>query len=116
MAENSMSNRQLDYSTFRKNLRDLIASKGILAKDLANNIQTTAATISRYVTDMRDPELEYVYRIARYFGVSIDWILGLSENYNDVYTPEIKKVADLYSRASADDQAVIQTILRKYDT
>ena len=68
-------NKWLDYTAFRENLSSLIASKGLMSKDLAAEIGATPATISRYVTNMRDPDLEYVYRIAKYFGVSIDWLL-----------------------------------------
>lgn len=110
-----ITERQLNFDAFRVNLRSLIESKGILGKELAYEIGTTPASISRYLTNMRDPEPEYIYRIARYFGVSIDWLLGIADEKLDVLPPETRKVAELYSLASKEDQAVIQTVLRKYE-
>ena len=115
MTTESTNNTDLTFEPFRNNLRSLIESKGIYAKELAYQTGTTPATISRYLTNMRDPELKYVYRLCKYFGVSIDWILGLSEDRYIPYTPEIQKIAELYSMASKEDQAVIQTVLRKYE-
>ena len=112
--ENKLPERP-DYDAFYKNLRSLMDSKGILGKDLALEINSTPATISRYVTGAREPELEYVFRLCQYFGVSIDWMFGLSDDKQSVYTPEIRKILELYSRASAEDQAVIKTVLRKYE-
>lgn len=113
MSEND--NKWLKYDAFRSNLRALIDSKGLMAKDLAAEVDATPATISRYVTQMRDPDLEYVYRIAKYFGVTIDYLLGINDNKHSDLTPEARKIAELYTQASAEDQAVIKTVLRKYE-
>ena len=106
--------QDIDFSVFSHNLRSLLDSKGMMAKDLAADINITPATISRYVTNSRVPELWCVYKIAKYFGVSIDWLLGLSNDKNNIYTPETREILDLYSWASSEDQAVVQTVLRKY--
>ncbi len=108
-------NKWLRFDAFRNNLRSLIDSKGIMSKDLAAEIQSTPATISRYMTQDRDPDLEYVYRLSRYFGVTIDYLLGVNSDRKSDMTPDVRKVAELYSRASAEDQIVIKTLLRKYE-
>lgn len=108
-------NRRLTFGAFRQNLRSLIESKGIMAKDLASEIQSTPATISRYLTQLRDPDLEYVYRISRYFGVTIDYLLGVNNDLKSDMSPEARHISELYSRASLEDQAVIKTVLRKYE-
>ena len=107
--------RWLKYDKFQERLSSLIESKGVLGKDLAYGIESTPATISRYLTQNRDPELEYVYRIAKYFDVTIDWLLGISDDKQEIYTAEAKHISELYSKASVDDQAVVKTVLRKYE-
>ena len=112
---NKNHDKHLNFEAFRDNVRSLTESKGMLGKDLAYAIKATPATISRYMTGLRDPDLDYVYRISQYFGVSIDWLLGTADDKLEVLTPDIRRVMELYSRASTEDQAVIKTVLRKYD-
>ena len=64
---------ELDFTAFKKNLRDLIESRGLYAKDIAAEINVSTPTLSRYLQGVREPELKYVVRLARYFGVSVDW-------------------------------------------
>lgn len=51
---------------------------------LADSIGVTEATISRYINKERTPNINILIMISEYFGVSTDWLLGLSErrNYN----------------------------------
>ena len=86
----------------------------MINKDLADAVETTPATISRYTTGMRDPEVEYLYRISKYFGVTIDFLLGLTDVKNSVFTDDADEVAYLYSFASERDRELIKTILKKY--
>lgn len=114
---NNLRSRK-DFKTlqaaFIKNFRTLLDTKGLLNKELAQEIEVTPATVSRYLNGMRAPDLEYVYRIANHFGVSMDWLLGLTDVRSDDLTPEIRTVAELYSFATEEDQVVIKTVLRKY--
>lgn len=104
-----------DFDYFRENLKSLTRSKGLLNKDLAAEIGTTPATISRYMTNNRDPEFINIYRIARYFGVTIDFLLGINDDKNTGFTMDARRVAKLYMRASDADQLVVRTLLKKYE-
>ena len=112
-------NQNMDFSTFRQRLRDLIRERGITSARLADDTNITKAAISRYITTNpsmnRDPDLQYVYRLAQYFDVSLDWLLGLNNDRNNIYSDDALHFADLYNHASNDDKAVIQAVLRKYD-
>jgi len=108
--------QSLKFDAFRQNLISLIESKKIRRSDLAEAIGCTRGTITRYLTQERDPDIEFVHRISQYFGVSFDWLLGLSETkFSSRYSPEAKKIMELYIHADDNDQLVIQTILSKYD-
>ena len=40
---------ELDFTAFKKNLRDLIESRGLYAKDIAAEINVSTPTLSRYL-------------------------------------------------------------------
>lgn len=91
---------ELDFTAFKKNLRDLIESRGLYAKDIAAEINVSTPTLSRYLQGVREPELKYVVRLARYFGVSVDWLLGLSNDRYEAVPTEVREFATLYALAS----------------
>ena len=58
--------------------------------------------------------LKYVVRLARYFGVSVDWLLGLSNDRYEALPAEVREFATLYALASPDDRTIVETVLKKY--
>lgn len=48
-------------------------------KDLAAHLGVTDNTISYFVSGKRTPNIEQIIKIAQYFGVSTDYILGVSD-------------------------------------
>lgn len=103
----------LSYDAFRRNLKTMIESRGINAKMLSEYIDSTPVTI-RYITGARNPDLEYVYRISQFFGVTIDYLLGLNDSKHAWLTPEAQEVAELYSLSSEDDKSIVNAVLKKY--
>ena len=71
-------------------------------------------TIHRYLSGGRTPDLPNLMRLADFFDVSLDWLLGLSGERYNVMPQEIQDVADLYEVASPEDRRVIQAVLNKY--
>ena len=105
----------MDYNeAFKTNLRALIESRGVLGKEVAEAINSTPISISRYLKGAREPELKYVVAIAKYFNVSVDWLLGLSDDKFNVLPPDIQELANLYSLAASSDRVAVQAILAKY--
>lgn len=103
-----------DYTAFRTNLRRLIDVRGFTVKSFAAEVDITSATLSRYLSGDRTPDLPYVVRLSQYFNVSIDWLLGLSGEMFDVMPKELQEVAKRYSVATLDDRNVVQAVLSKY--
>lgn len=83
-------------------------------KAFGDEVGMTAATLSRYLSGNRTPELQYVVKIAEYFNVSIDWLLGMSGEKFEVLPKEIQDIAQLYTIATPDDRRVVQAVLHKY--
>ena len=103
-----------DYSIFRTRISALFASSGYTLKSLSDKLGITDATLSRYTTGNHVPDMRYIIRIADFFGVSIDWLIGFHTESTDVIPKEMRELVDLYSRASKDDRAVINAVLQKY--
>lgn len=66
-------------------LRELRKSKRISQLKLAIDLNMSQNTISRYETGEREPGINELIKIADYFSISIDYLLGRTDN------PEISK-------------------------
>ncbi len=104
----------MDFETFRQNLDSLIKSRGISVRQFGIDIGITSATLSRYLTGNRVPDLQYIMKIATYFNVSIDWLVGFSTNRYSLLPEDVQQFASLYQIASDDDRKVVQAVLYKY--
>lgn len=105
----------MDYSTFQTRLKQLMESRGLNNKALADEVNITTAALSRYQTGHRTPDLKYVVKLSEYFGVSIDWLLGVNDERYETLPQEIQDIAYLYSLATPDDRRVVHAVLDKYN-
>lgn len=73
--ENTLSNRIKELRTERK----------ITLEKIAQSLQVTPMTIQRYETGKREPKLETWEKLAKFFGVSVAYLIGesnIKEPYN----------------------------------
>ena len=61
-------------------LKELRKKKGLSQLRLATELNTTQNTISRYETGEREPGIDELIKIADYFNVSVDYLIGRTEN------------------------------------
>ena len=61
-------------------LKEIRKAKGISQLKLAMDLSTNQNTISRYETGEREPGINELIKIADYFNVSVDYLLGRTEN------------------------------------
>ena len=66
-------------------LKEIRKSKGISQLKLAMDLNTNQNTISRYETGEREPGIDELIKIADYFNVSVDYLIGRTDN------PELNK-------------------------
>lgn len=60
-----------------KRLKRLRELKGISQKELANELgNINQQTISNYEVGVREPDIQTLIKLADYFGVSIDYLVG----------------------------------------
>lgn len=69
---------------FDEKLKELRTSRGVLQKDLADYIGVSRAMISQYETGDKQPSRDTVQKIAEYFGVTVDYLLGNKSSLDDL--------------------------------
>ena len=65
---------------FEDRLQDLIADSGKDIKTLAAEIGISSGALSKYQNDKSEAGITALYKIARYFGVTTDYLVGISDN------------------------------------
>ena len=66
-------------ATFTERLKYLQANSG-MKKDVAASIGISVMTYYRYETGQHEPTMNILIRIADYFNVSLDYLVGRSVN------------------------------------
>lgn len=72
-----MSN--FDLMQFAERIKALRMEKGVGQNKLAKDLSLSNASISYWETGKQIPSAEVVYKLAKYFNVSADYLLGLKE-------------------------------------
>ncbi len=67
---------------FSYRLTVLLDDNNMTQTQLAKEIGTSNVTICRYLTGARIPRLDVITKIASVFSVSLDYILGISDDKN----------------------------------
>ena len=102
---------------FRMRLRELLDERKMSQKDLAEKCGTTAATISRWLSGTNIPDAQGVISAANAFGVTTDYMLGLSSIRNREerwLSVEKRFITDIYERAKPEDKYVVWSLLQRY--
>ena len=70
--------KELESTVFSANLRKLRMSRGMTQGELAKRFNISRSCIANYESEKRQPDHEMIRKIADYFDVSIDFLLGRS--------------------------------------
>lgn len=68
------------FPSFSSRIKELRNSKGLTMEQLAKDLGTTRATISNFENEQRKPSLDMVIKIADYFQISIDYLVGRTDD------------------------------------
>lgn len=108
-------------SIFAERLSSELKEQNISQKYLAEKTQITTATISRYITGQRNPTADNASRIAVFLNVSVDYLLGMSDNKHQkqVKKSDEEKLKDFletarlhFMEANEEDQDKIMRCLQ----
>ncbi len=90
-------------------IKELRMEKGIEQQDLAKIIQIGKGSISNWEVGRTEPSIEYIIKLANYFEVSTDYLLGRSNDIgiietNANLTQFQTKLLEIVSGLPRDDQ------------
>ena len=63
-----------------KRIKELREDKGLTIKALAEELGLNVATLSTYERGTREPSINTIIQLAKYFDVTSDYLLGVSDN------------------------------------
>ena len=69
----------MSMSIFAARLKELRTEKNLTMKELAAAIRVTDGAISNWENGVNEPKISYLIRIAVFFHVSADYLLGLED-------------------------------------
>ena len=87
---------------FGRRLRELRASKGLSQNKLAEILNVSASTVALYENNFRMPSYDALIKIADFFGVSTDYLLG-----NDIQRDDAVNLSGLTSAQRSTVRRVV---------
>lgn len=113
-------------------LKELRIKNNLSQRELANYLDLSVSAYGNYELDQRQPSIENLCKLADYFGVSVDYLIGhekksvmerptsdLAENFikefGDLFTDKnFKKYATLYKLMNSDQRLLILGVVLEY--
>jgi transcriptional regulator with XRE-family HTH domain len=65
---------------FAERLAQLREEKNVAMIEISQATDIAQNTISQYENCLREPRLSMIIKLARYFDVSVNWLIGESDN------------------------------------
>ncbi|MBQ9624803.1 MAG: helix-turn-helix domain-containing protein [Clostridia bacterium] len=72
---------------FNERLKELRLQKHYTQKQVADDLKMTVSALSQYENGKRTPKNSVLIRLAKYYNVSSDYILGMDDMPSKEYTP-----------------------------
>lgn len=101
---------------FAKQFKELIDKRGLTQRAVAERINTTETTISRYVSGDRTPNIETAVELASVLGVTLDVLVGADLPAASRTPPDVNILVGCYEKASIADRQVLWSLLDRYMT
>ena len=100
-------------------IKNLRIDKGITQPELAKILNVSNAVISFWENNQNEPKATYLKALAEYFQVSVDYLLGLENDYGikptapncDAYTAEERQLVTKYRELNPACKKLINTTI-----
>ncbi len=89
-------------------LVELRTSKGVTQEDVAQSLSVSNKTISKWENGASTPDLTMVVELAKYYGITTDTLLGLSEDKKQSTKEEIRSLFEGLDRR--------ESVLKAFET
>lgn len=103
-------------ATFARQFKRLIDERGLTQRGVAERINTTETTISRYVSGDRTPNIETAVELASALGVDLNTLVGAEPPAPARQAPDVKILISCYEKATSADRHVLWSLLDRYMT
>jgi transcriptional regulator with XRE-family HTH domain len=102
---------------FSEKLKRIRIEKNVTQDMLSKALGLNRSTISSYESDRNQPDLDTLVKIAKYFNVSTDYLLDISDikvDYNSLYqiVHSDKELSDFLNRLSNDNNVNLRAITK----
>ncbi len=94
----------------------LRTARGWSQEELAGKINVKANAISRYENGVRGIDIEKIIALRDVFGVTVDYLLGLSESPYAAISDADARLLNAYHDASEKDRKTVDHVLAEYMT
>ena len=97
---------------FAHRLKELRTEKDMSLNELAEALQTTSQSLSLYERAERTASIELLAKAAKYFNVSTDYLMGLSNNKNEHNNDNmtLKEASEITERLTGLNQNTISSL------
>lgn len=95
---------------FGKRLKSLRLEKGISQKELATIINISHTNISKYESNSLEPNIQIIDKLANYFDVSVDYLLGRTLARKQVDTLAFHSIPG-YENLSDEDRQYVDDLI-----
>jgi len=67
---------------FSQRLKKARENTGFTQREVARDTGISQPSIAQYETGAREPDIETLGRLAEFYGISLDWLLGIGAKNN----------------------------------
>ncbi|RKQ32379.1 XRE family transcriptional regulator [Oceanobacillus halophilus] len=85
-------------------------------RELAEELEVAFTTLGNYERGDRQPELDFIFKVARYFGVSVDYLTGYKDarNYDEfLLMNNINNISNVLDYAEPETKKLILNMHNK---
>jgi transcriptional regulator with XRE-family HTH domain len=79
--------------------------RGMTQEELSGKLGISRAALSHYETNRREPDIDTLNKIANFFGVSLDYLLGRTNDPSSVLDMEVREFID---SLELSDEAILK--------
>ena len=95
-----MKNENEKLSKFSEILSKLRKERGVSQKKAAADLGISQALLSHYEKGIRECGLDFVIKCSKYYGVTTDYLLGVSENRNGMSNDVLANITSTDGRSA----------------
>lgn len=101
------------------NLKQLRSARGISQKALADAIGVSQQSINKYENHNIEPDIQTLCKIADYFGISVDYLVGrIAENNSNDLLPSLnvneRAMIRAFRRLTQKQQDAVCTVIDSF--